>query len=41
VNAIDKPVIWTVSISRLFDLLRDITVEYDEQADIEPINARV
>jgi propionate catabolism operon transcriptional regulator len=33
----DKPVIWTVSVSRLADLLRDITVEYDELADIEPI----
>ncbi len=34
----DKPVIWTVSISRLFDLLRDITLEYDDRAIIEPIN---
>ncbi len=33
----DKPVIWTVSVSRLFDLFRDITLEYDEQAEIEPI----
>jgi len=34
----DKPVIWTVSVSRLFDLFRDITLEYDELATIEPIN---
>ncbi|OYO26273.1 propionate catabolism operon regulatory protein PrpR [Janthinobacterium sp. PC23-8] len=34
----DKPVIWTVSVSRLFDLLRDITLEYDDLATIEPIN---
>jgi propionate catabolism operon transcriptional regulator len=34
----DKPVIWTVSVSRLADLLRDITLEYDEMASIEPIN---
>jgi transcriptional regulator, propionate catabolism operon regulatory protein len=35
---IDKPVIWTVSVSRLFDLFRDITLEYDDLATIEPIN---
>ncbi|HEV7816191.1 MAG TPA: propionate catabolism operon regulatory protein PrpR [Janthinobacterium sp.] len=34
----DKPVIWTVSVSRLSDLFRDITLEYDELATIEPIN---
>ena len=34
----DKPVIWTISISRLFDLFRDIMVEYDASADIEPIH---
>lgn len=34
----DKPVIWTVSISRLFDLFRDIMVEYDATAEIEPIH---
>ncbi|MEB0163404.1 propionate catabolism operon regulatory protein PrpR, partial [Glaciimonas sp. CA11.2] len=34
----DKPVIWTVSVSRLFDLFRDITLEYDHQAHIVPIN---
>src|SRR5450830_485781 len=34
----DKPVIWTVSVSRLAELLRDITVEYDALATIEPIN---
>ena len=35
---IDKPVIWTVSVSRLFDLFRDIMLEYDHQATIIPIN---
>lgn len=34
----DKPVFWTVSISRLSDLFRDITLEYDERAHIEPIH---
>ena len=34
----DKPIIWTVSISRLFDLFRDITPEYDNHAIIEPIH---
>jgi len=34
----DKPVIWTVSVSRLAELLRDITLEYDALATIEPIN---
>ncbi|PWF42929.1 propionate catabolism operon regulatory protein PrpR [Massilia glaciei] len=34
----DKPVIWTVSVSRLSDLFRDITLEYDHVAAIEPIN---
>ncbi|MGS0741501.1 propionate catabolism operon regulatory protein PrpR [Glaciimonas sp. GG7] len=34
----DKPVIWTVSVSRLFDLFRDITLEFDHQANIIPIN---
>ena len=33
-----KPVIWTVSVSRLSDLLRDITLEYDDRAVIEPID---
>ncbi len=37
-DAADKPVIWTVSISRLFDLFRDIMVEFDERAVIEPIH---
>jgi propionate catabolism operon transcriptional regulator len=32
-----RPVIWTVAISRLQDLFRDITLEYDDRADIEPI----
>ena len=34
----NKPVFWTVSKSRLFDLFRDITLEYDDSAIIEPIN---
>lgn len=34
----DKPVIWTVAISRLRDLFRAITPEYDGRATIEPIN---
>ncbi|MCG2586583.1 propionate catabolism operon regulatory protein PrpR [Massilia sp. TS11] len=34
----DKPVIWTVSVSRLSDLFRDITLEYDQLATIEPIH---
>ncbi len=34
----DKPVIWTVSVSRLSDLFRDITLEYDHLATIEPIH---
>jgi propionate catabolism operon transcriptional regulator len=34
----DKPVIWTVSISRLFDLFRDIMLEYADVATIEPIH---
>jgi propionate catabolism operon transcriptional regulator len=34
---LDKPVIWTVSVSRLSDLFRDITLEYDHLATIEPI----
>ncbi|WUR14871.1 propionate catabolism operon regulatory protein PrpR [[Empedobacter] haloabium] len=34
----DKPVIWTVSVSRLAALFRDITLEYDALATIEPIN---
>lgn len=33
-----KPVIWTVSVSRLSDLFRDITLEYDDRATIEPIH---
>lgn len=34
----DKPVIWTVSVSRLSDLFRDITLEFDHLATIEPIH---
>ncbi|MDQ1919546.1 propionate catabolism operon regulatory protein PrpR [Massilia pseudoviolaceinigra] len=37
-DAHDKPVIWTVSVSRLSDLFRDITLEYDHLAAIEPVN---
>ena len=37
-SQVDKPVLWTVSISRLFHLFRDITPEFDERALIEPIN---
>jgi transcriptional regulator, propionate catabolism operon regulatory protein len=32
-----KPVIWTVAISRLQDLFRDIVPEFDDRAAIEPI----
>lgn len=35
---IHKPVIWTVSVSRLSRLLRDITLEFDQDAQIEAIN---
>ena len=35
---VDKPVIWTVSVSRLADLFRDITLEYDHLATIESID---
>jgi transcriptional regulator, propionate catabolism operon regulatory protein len=34
----DKPVIWTVSVSRLTDLFRHITLEYDHRATIEAIH---
>ena len=34
----DKPVIWTVSVSRLSGLFRDITPEYDHLASIEPLH---
>jgi propionate catabolism operon transcriptional regulator len=37
-DSADKPVIWTVSVSRLSELFRDITLEYDDRAAIEPIN---
>lgn len=33
----NRPVFWTVSVSRLADLFRDITLEYDHLAAIEPI----
>lgn len=32
-----KPVIWTVSVTRLFDLFRDISLEFDHLATITPI----
>jgi propionate catabolism operon transcriptional regulator len=35
---LDLPVIWTVSVSRLSDMFRDITLEYDHLATIEPIH---
>jgi propionate catabolism operon transcriptional regulator len=35
---LDKPVFWTVSISRLFNMFRDITPEFDDRAVIVPIN---
>jgi propionate catabolism operon transcriptional regulator len=35
---VDKPVFWTVSISRLFNMFRDITPEFDDRAVIVPIN---
>ncbi|MGB6054929.1 MAG: PrpR N-terminal domain-containing protein, partial [Burkholderiaceae bacterium] len=34
----DKPVIWTVSVSRLIELFRSITLEFDDRASIEPIS---
>ena len=37
-EATDKPIIWTVSISRLFDLFRDLTLEFDDRAIIEPLH---
>jgi propionate catabolism operon transcriptional regulator len=37
-DGIDKPVFWTVSVTRLFDLFRDISPEYAARAHIEPIN---
>lgn len=33
----DKPVIWTLSVTRLFDLFRDISLEFDHLATITPI----
>jgi propionate catabolism operon transcriptional regulator len=35
---IDKPVIWTVAVSRLSELFRHITLEYDHLAQIEPLH---
>ena len=33
-----RPVIWTVSVSRLSRLLQDVTPEFDTRADIENIH---
>ncbi|EIQ1874172.1 propionate catabolism operon regulatory protein PrpR [Escherichia coli] len=33
----DKPMIWTVSVTRLFELFRDISLEFDHLANITPI----
>ena len=33
----DKPVIWTVSVTRLFELFRDISLEFERLANITPI----
>ncbi len=33
----EKPVIWTVSVTRLFELLRDISLEFDHLATITPV----
>lgn len=33
-----KPIIWTVSVSRLFTLFRDISPEFSAQAEITPLN---
>ena len=33
----DKPVIWTVSVTRLFELFRDISLEFDHLANVTPI----
>src|SRR5437763_1218030 len=38
IDSAPKPVIWTVSVSRLSDLFRDITLEYDHLAQIEPLH---
>lgn len=35
----DKPVIWTVSVTRLFELFRDISLEFDHLATITPGSA--
>lgn len=34
----EKPIIWTVSVSRLYTLFRDISPEFSAQADITPLN---
>lgn len=36
-ETVEKPVIWTVSITRLFALFRDIAPQYDDRASIDPI----
>lgn len=37
VSSPTRPVIWTVSVTRLFDLFRDISLEFDNLATITPI----
>ncbi|MDI5434922.1 propionate catabolism operon regulatory protein PrpR, partial [Salmonella enterica subsp. enterica serovar Kentucky] len=37
VRSNNKPVIWTVSVTRLFELFRDISLEFDHLATITPI----
>lgn len=34
----EKPIIWTVSVSRLYTLFRDISPEFSAQAEITPLN---
>lgn len=34
----EKPIIWTVSVSRLYTLFRDISPEFSAQADITALN---
>ncbi len=34
----NRPVFWAVSSSRLFDMFRDIMLEFDDRASVELIN---
>lgn len=34
----EKPIIWTVSVSRLYTLFRDISPEFSAQSEITPLN---